>query len=109
MTKRSLLIGGGSEPRNTVSFENCQFINNARTETSPFVSSINGVFSVISEFVDVTISDSLFEDNNYPFIYDGPVSGNSTWLLLQSDKFSHLFRFYCRQVDILLTLKRVQH
>ena len=74
LKKRALLIGGGSEPRVTTAFENCQFLNNSlTTEIEIPLLAQNGVMRVNSAFSDVSITDCLFRDNFYDFRRDGPV------------------------------------
>jgi hypothetical protein len=73
MKKRALLIGGGSEPRVTTTFDNCQFLNNSLTTDSIPGVSQNGVLAVISSFADVTLNNCLFKDNNFDYSSDGTV------------------------------------
>jgi hypothetical protein len=73
MKKRALLIGGGSEPRVTTTFDNCQFLNNSLTTDSIPGVSENGVLAVISSFADVTLNNCLFKDNFFDRRRDGTV------------------------------------
>ena len=68
MSDRSLLIGGGSEPRLTLLLDRVQFLNNTLTSnlTIPSLAS-NGPFDIFTAFADVTVSQSLFKENNYPY------------------------------------------
>jgi hypothetical protein len=64
--KRSLLIGGGSVPRVTTIFENCQFLNNSLTQNIEFpLIAQNGVVKINSAFSDVTMVNCLFKDNYF--------------------------------------------
>jgi hypothetical protein len=63
---RSLLIGGGSEPRETLLLDRVQFLNNTVTSNTQFFAS-NGPLDIFTAFADVTIKDSLFKDNFFPF------------------------------------------
>jgi hypothetical protein len=80
MKKRALLIGGGSEPRVTATFDNCQFLNNSLT-TEEFISgfSQNGVVNVDSSFADVTMNNCLFKDNIFDRRRDGTVRYTKDW------------------------------
>jgi hypothetical protein len=74
MKQRYLLIGGGSEPRGTTTFDNCQFLNNSLTTDIMFPTlAQNGVVSVESSFVDVTMNNCLFKDNFFDRRRDGTV------------------------------------
>jgi hypothetical protein len=71
MKKRSLLIGGGSEPRGTTLFDNCQFLNNSLTTDItilPFAQ--NGLIDISSSFVDLTMNNCLVKDNFFTFRRD---------------------------------------
>jgi hypothetical protein len=80
MKKRALLIGGGSEPRVTTTFDNCQFLNNSLT-TDILIPQIaeNGVLAVISSFADVTLNNCLFKDNFFDRRRDGTVRYTNDW------------------------------
>ena len=74
LKKRALLIGGGSEPRVTTAFENCQFLNNSLTTNIVYpLLAQNGVVNVLSAFADVSMTNCLFRDNFYDLRRDGPV------------------------------------
>jgi hypothetical protein len=65
---RQLLIGGGSEPRSTIHFDRCQFVNNSLTDDIIFPTlASNGPINIVSSFADVTITNSLFKDSYYEF------------------------------------------
>ena len=65
---RSLLIGGGSEPRETLILDNVQFLNNSLTSDLEFPSlGANGPVDLATAFTDLIVKDSLFKDNYYPF------------------------------------------
>jgi hypothetical protein len=68
MNDRSLLVGGGSEPRLTLLLDGVQFLNNTLTSnlTIPSIAS-NGPLDIFTAFADVTVSKCLFKDNNYPY------------------------------------------
>lgn len=68
MNDRALLIGGGSEPRLTLILDRVQFLNNTLTSklTIPSLAA-NGPFDIFTAFADVTVSQCLFKDNNYPY------------------------------------------
>jgi hypothetical protein len=80
MKKRALLIGGGSEPRVTTTFDNCQFLNNSLT-TDNFLPQIaeNGVLAILSSFADVTMNNCLFKDNSFFDRRDGTVRYTNDW------------------------------
>jgi hypothetical protein len=80
MKKRALLIGGGSEPRVTTTFDSCQFLNNSLTTdiSIPLIAQ-NGVLQISSSFADVTLKNCLFKDNFFDFRRDGPVRYTNDW------------------------------
>jgi hypothetical protein len=67
MKDRSLLIGGGSEPRETLLLNNVQFLNNSLTPNIEIPSlAVNGPLDIFTAFTDVTVNNCLFKDNYYP-------------------------------------------
>ena len=68
MKDRSLLIGGGSEPRETLLLDKCQFLNNSLTPNILIPSfAANGVVDIFTAFTDLIVKDCLFKDNYYPY------------------------------------------
>jgi hypothetical protein len=68
MHDRSLLIGGGSEPRSTVFLDRVQFLNNSLTNNITFPTLVgNGLINIITKFADVTMTECLFKDNRFPY------------------------------------------
>ena len=67
MSDRSLLIGGGSDPRLTLLLDRVQFLDNALYKKFDFYPASNGPFDYITAFADVTVTKSFFKGNNYPF------------------------------------------
>ena len=67
MNDRSLLIGGGSEPRLTLKLSGVQFLKNRFAVRNYWYYSLatNGLFDIATAFADVTLSDCLFKDNQY--------------------------------------------
>jgi hypothetical protein len=64
---RSLLIGGGSEPRVTLLLDQVQFLNNSLTTTVLFPTLVaNGLVDINTKFADVTMTECLFKDNYFP-------------------------------------------
>jgi hypothetical protein len=65
---RSLLIGGGSEPRLTLLLSRVQFVKNrmAGPLHSPSLAT-NSPLAIATAFADVTVSNCLFKDNYYPY------------------------------------------
>ena len=67
MKDRSLLIGGGSEPRETLLFDRVQFLNNSLIPEILYPSlATNGPVEILTQFSDVTMTNCLFKDNYYP-------------------------------------------
>jgi hypothetical protein len=65
---RSLLIGGGSEPRQTLVLDRVQFLNNSLTSNLEIPSlASNGPLDIFTAFSDVIMKDCLFKDNYYPY------------------------------------------
>jgi hypothetical protein len=65
---RLLLIGGGSEPRETLVLDTVQFLNNSLTSKIEIPSlAVNGPLDIFTAFSDVTVKDCLFKDNYYPY------------------------------------------
>ena len=67
MSDRSLLIGGGSDPRLTLLLDRVQFLDNALYKKFDFYPASNGPIDYNTAFADVTVSQSFFKGNNYPF------------------------------------------
>ena len=68
---RSLLIGGGSEPRETMLLDGVQFLNNSLIpEILSTGIANNGPFEISTQFSDVTMTNCLFKDNYYPLSRD---------------------------------------
>jgi hypothetical protein len=68
MDDRSLLIGGGSEPRSSVFLDRVQFLNNALTTDFKFITLVsNGLIESVSKFADLTMTECLFKDNRFPY------------------------------------------
>jgi hypothetical protein len=68
MKDRVLLIGGGSEPRETLLFDNVQFLNNSLISEIIYPGlAANGIIDIFTQFSDVTVKDCLFKDNYYPY------------------------------------------
>jgi hypothetical protein len=68
MMDRSLLIGGGSEPRETLLLDKVQFLNNSLAPEILIPSlAVNGPVDIFTAFSDVTVKDCLFKDNYYPY------------------------------------------
>ena len=64
---RSLLIGGGSEPRETLFLDGVQFLNNSLIPEILYPSlASNGPLEIITQFSDVIMTNCLFKDNYYP-------------------------------------------
>ena len=100
LKKRSLLIGGGSEPRVTTSFENCQFLNNSLTTDIQFpLIAQNGVIQVSSAFADVSMNNCLFRDNNFDFRLGKVRSTKVFWTC--SWKTIHWSHFH-RRISLIL-------
>jgi hypothetical protein len=66
--ERSLLIGGGSEPRSSVFLDRVQLLNNALTEEILYPGLIaNGLIDSVTKFADITMTNCFFKDNRFPY------------------------------------------
>jgi hypothetical protein len=65
---RTLLIGGGSEPRLSLFLDLVQFVNNSIVSpiSTPNLVS-NGIINGITNFADITVTKCMFKDNYFPF------------------------------------------
>ena len=92
---RALLIGGGSEPRLTLLLDRVHFLNNSLASKLVYPSlSSNGPFEIVSAFADVTFSQCLFQDNNYPYSREPFVSMKRCALI---------FTFFCSSMSLTLS------
>ena len=83
---RSLLIGGGSEPRLTLLLDRVQFLNNTLAPTLAIPSiAANGLLDINTAFADVTVSKCFFKDNKYPYSRTIFVSYIRTYRLFDHD------------------------